>query len=458
MIKRLKQMHLRYINKTIILLLAGILVAFSGYTQESESKLIDKIIAKVDNQIVLYSDIEFAYLDLASRGGLSGPNPRCGVLERIITQKMLLANAEIDSVVVLDVEVEVQLDRRMQYFIAQSGGSADALEEYYGKSIEQIQEEMRDEMKDQLLAQKMRGIIAEEVTITPSQVRRFFSKIPQDSLPYFSEEVEVSQIVKIAEVGRKQKDAVILQLEEIRTDILAGADFGIMAETYSMDPGSARTGGELPGWYKRGELAPEYEAAIFRLKPGELSEPVETQFGFHIIQLIERRGNEFRSKHILISPNSSDKDIKRTVELLDSIRTHIIDSGDDFEKIAKDVSDDKLSAPSGGFFLNNSGSSRIPVDQLDPTIYFTLDTMALGSISVPSSYRMQDGKEAVRILYFKSKIPPHQANLEDDWQKIQDAALREKSSKAEAQWVIDSKSLVYIYISEEYEQCNIVIR
>ena len=458
MIKRLKQMHLRYINKTIILLLAGILVAFSGYTQESESQLIDKIIAKVDNQIILYSDIEFAYLDLASRGGLSGPNPRCGVLESIITQKMLLAIAEIDSVVVLDVEVEVQLDRRMQYFIAQSGGSADALEEYYGKSIEQIQEEMRDEMKDQLLAQKMRGIIAEEVTITPSQVRRFFSKIPQDSLPYFSEEVEVSQIVKIAEVGRKQKDAVILQLEEIRTDILAGADFGIMAETYSMDPGSARTGGELPGWYKRGELAPEYEAAIFRLKPGELSEPVETQFGFHIIQLIERRGNEFRSKHILISPNSSDKDIKRTVELLDSIRTHIIDSGDDFEKIAKDVSDDKLSAPSGGFFLNNSGSSRIPVDQLDPTIYFTLDTMALGSISVPSSYRMQDGKEAVRILYFKSKIPPHQANLEDDWQKIQDAALREKSSKAEAQWVIDSKSLVYIYISEEYEQCNIVIR
>ena len=458
MIKRLKQMHLRYINKTIILLLTGILAAFTGYTQESESKIIDKIIAKVDNQIILYSDVELAYLDLASRGGLSGPNPRCAVLEGIITQKMLLAIAEIDSVVVLDVEVEVQLERRMQYFIAQSGGSADALEEYYGKTIEQIQEEMRDEMKNQLLAQKMRGIIAEEVTITPSQVKRFFSKIPHDSLPYFSEEVEVSQIVKIAEIGRKQKDAVILQMEEIRKDILAGADFGIMAETYSMDPGSARTGGELPGWYKRGELAPEYEAAIFKLKPGELSEPVETQFGFHIIQLMERRGNEFRSKHILISPNSSDKDIERTVELLDSIRTHIVDSGDDFEKIAKEVSDDKLSAPSGGFFLNNAGSSQIPVDQLDPTIYFTLDTMAIGSISLPSSYRMQDGKEAVRILYFKSKIPPHQANLEDDWQKIQDAALREKSSKAEAQWVIDSKSLVYIYISEEYEQCNIVIR
>lgn len=451
-------MHLRYINKTIVLLITGVLVASMGYAQETEPILVDKIIAKVDNEIILYSDVEFAYLDLASRGGLTGPNSKCRVLESLITQKMLLAMAKIDSVEVLDPEVDLQLDRRMQYFISQSGGDTEALEEYYGKSIDQIQEEMRDEMKNQLVAQKMRSIIAEEVTITPSHVRRFFSKIPQDSLPYFSEEVEVSQIVKIAEIGRKQKDAVFLQLEEIRTDILNGADFGIMAETYSMDPGSARTGGELPGWYKRGELAPAYEATIFKLKPGELSEPVETQFGFHIIQLIERRGNEFRSKHILISPNSSYSDIQRTVKELDSLRTYIIDSGEDFEKVAKDNSDDKLSAPSGGFFLDNSGATRIPVDQLDPTIYFTLDTMAIGSISMPSSYRMQDGKEAVRILYYKSKIPPHQANLEDDWQKIQSAALREKSTKAEAQWVINSKSLVYIYIDEDFEHCNIVTR
>lgn len=231
-----------------------------------------------------------------------------------------------------------------------------------------------------------------------------------------------------------------------------------MAETYSQDPGSARTGGELPGWYKRGELAPEYEAACFRLKPGELSEPFESDFGFHIVQLIERRGNEFKSKHILITPNSSDYDINKTVEQLDSVRTHIMDSGEDFEKVAKDFSDDKMSAPSGGFFLDNSGSTRIPVDQLDPTIYFTLDTMAIGSISHPSSYRMQDGKEAVRILFYKSKIPPHQANLDDDWQKIQDAALREKKSKAEAQWVKDSRGLVYIFIDDDFKHCNIATR
>ena len=436
----------------------SVMVSLSAQAQYEGKQLIDKIIAKVDNHIILYSDVEFAYLDLASRGGLQGDNPKCDVLESLITQKMLLAVAEIDSVEVLDAEVDMQLERRMQYFIAQSGGSADALEEYYGKSIDQIQAEMRDDMEEQLLAQRMRSNISDEVTITPSHIKRFYGRIPKDSLPYFSEEVEVSQIVKIAEVGRKQKDAVFLKLEDIRKDILNGADFGIMAETYSMDPGSARTGGELPGWYKRGELAPQYEAACFSLKPGELSEPIETDFGFHIVQLIERRGNEFKSKHILITPNSSDYDINKTIEQLDSVRTHIINSGADFEKVAKDYSDDKMSAPSGGFFLDNSGSTRIPVDQLDPTIYFTLDTMAIGSISHPSSYRMQDGKEAVRILFYKSKIPPHQANLEDDWQKIQDAALREKKSKAEAQWVKDSRGLVYIYIDDDFKHCNIVTR
>ena len=179
MIKRIKQMHLKYINKSIILTLVGVLFASIGYSQDSEKILVDKIIAKVDNEIILYSDVEFAYLDLASRGGLNGPDPKCQVLNSLITQKMLLAIAEIDSVEVFDAEVDMQLERRMQYFIAQSGGSTEALEEYYGKSIEQIQEEMRDDMKDQLVAQKMRSTIADDVTITPSQVRRFFSKIPQ---------------------------------------------------------------------------------------------------------------------------------------------------------------------------------------------------------------------------------------------------------------------------------------
>jgi peptidyl-prolyl cis-trans isomerase SurA len=450
-------MHLRSIKiLALILMIAG--NPFSGFSQESEGPTIDKIIAKVDNYIILLSDIEFAYLDLSSRGALRGENPKCEILKSVITQKMMLAVAEMDSVVVLDAQVDIELSNRMQYFISQSGGNVEALEEYYGKSLDEIRSEMRDDMKEQLVANKMRQVIAEDVTITPSEIKKFFGRIPKDSLPFFSEEVEVAQIVKIARIGADQKLKVETQLIEIRESIMNGADFGTMAEMYSMDPGSGRTGGELPGWYKRGQLAPEYEAAIFKLKVGEMSMPIETDFGIHLIEVLERRGNEFRTRHILITPNSSDLDLDFTTHQLDSIRKLVVDGGQSFEKIAKDFSDDKMSAPSGGFFLDNSGSTSISVDQLDPTVYFTLDTMSVGDITKPMQFRMSNGQEAVRIIYYKSKVSPHQANLEEDWQKIQIAALKEKKTKAERDWVKNSESKVYIYIEDEFKHCKLFER
>jgi peptidyl-prolyl cis-trans isomerase SurA len=457
MIRLLKRMHLRSIKiLALILMIAG--NPFSGFSQESEGPTIDKIIAKVDNYIILLSDIEFAYLDLSSRGALRGENPKCEILKSVITQKMMLAVAEMDSVIVLDAQVDIELSNRMQYFISQSGGNVEALEEYYGKSLDEIRSEMRDDMKEQLVANKMRQVIAEDVTITPSEIKKFFGRIPKDSLPFFSEEVEVAQIVKIARIGADQKLKVETQLIEIRESIMNGADFGTMAEMYSMDPGSGRTGGELPGWYKRGQLAPEYEAAIFKLKVGEMSMPIETDFGIHLIEVLERRGNEFRTRHILITPNSSDLDLDFTTHQLDSIRKLVVDGGQSFEKIAKDFSDDKMSAPSGGFFLDNSGSTSISVDQLDPTVYFTLDTMSVGDITRPMQFRMSNGQEAVRIIYYKSKVSPHQANLEEDWQKIQIAALKEKKTKAERDWVKNSESKVYIYIEDEFKHCKLFER
>ena len=457
MIKLLKQMHLKPI-KIFILLLMIVGSPLIGYSQESEGPTIDKIIAKVDNYIILLSDIEFAYLDLSSRGALRGEYPRCEILQSVITQKMMLAVAEMDSVEVLDAQVDLELSNRMQYFISQSGGNIEALEEYYGKTLDEIRGEMRDDMKEQLVANKMRQVISEDVTITPSEIKRFFNRIPKDSLPYFSEEVEVAQIVKIARIGADQKLKVETQLIEIRESIMNGADFGTMAEMYSMDPGSGRSGGELPGWYKRGQLAPEYEATIFKLKVGEISKPVETDFGIHLIEVLERRGNEFRTRHILITPNSSDLDLDYTTNLLDSIRKLVIDGGQSFEKLAKDLSDDKMSAPSGGFFLDNSGATSISVDQLDPTVYFTLDTMSVGDITRPIQFRMSNGQEAVRIIYYKSKVSPHQASLEADWQKIQEAALKEKKTRAERDWVKNAQSRVYIYIEDEFKHCSLFER
>jgi len=434
------------------------MLPLAGHSQSTEGPIIDKIIAKVDNYIILLSDVEFSYLDLSSRGALVGKNPRCKVLQSLITQKMLLAVAEMDSVEVSEAQVDGELANRMQYFINQSGGDVEALEEYYGKSLDQIQAEMRSDMKEQLIVNQMRSIIADEVTITPSDVKRFFGHIPKDSLPFFSEEVEVAQIVKIARIGADQKLRVETQLNEIRDAIQSGADFGTMAEMYSMDPGSARTGGELPGWYTRGQLAPEYEATVFKLEVGEISKPVETDFGIHLIQVLERRGNEFRTRHILITPSSSDLDIEFTTHQLDSIRSLVVDEDQDFEKLAKNFSDDKMSAPSGGFFLDNSGSTSISVDQLDPTVYFTLDTMKVGSVTRPIQFRMPTGQEAVRLIYYKSKVSPHQASLDTDWQKIQDAALNQKKTLAERDWVLDSQSKVYIYIGDKFKHCKLFER
>lgn len=451
----LKLMRLRSIRQNIFITMLMLIPIMVKAQPAGGELVIDKIVGKVDNYIILKSDIEFAYLDMASRGALVGTDPKCQILNSMIVQKMLLAVAEIDSVEVSDAQVEMELSNRMQYFISQTGGDIEALEEYYGKTLEQIQAEMRDDMKNQLVATKMRSVITDEATITPSEVKEFFNRIHKDSLPFFSEEVEVAQIVKIARISKEQQLKVETKLNEIRDEILNGADFGTMAELYSMDPGSARTGGELPGWYKRGQLAPEYEAAIFKLKVGEISEPVETDFGIHIIQVLERRGNEFRTRHILITPSSSDLDIEYTTNELDSIRDLIIVGGQDFEKLAKDNSDDKMSAPSGGFFLDNSGSTKISVDQLDPTIYFTLDTMNVGDVTKPIPFRMQTGQEGVRIIYYKSKTSPHQASLKQDWQKIQDAALKEKKTKAELKWVQESKGRVYIYIDDEFKRCNL---
>jgi len=453
--KQLNKTPLKYISSLLALFFIAIT---TGFSQDSapEPQIIDEIVAKVDDHIILLSDIEYMYLDMASRGAIGGPNPRCQVLQSLITSKMLLAIAEVDSVEVLDYEVESQLEHRMQYFIAQSGGSADALEEYYGKSLADIREEMKDDMRDQMVAQRMKDKISEDVTITPKEVKKFFSKIPSDSLPFFSEEVEVSQIVKIAKIGKTQKQEVERKLFDIKRQIEDGADFGALAKKNSMDPGSAKSGGELPGWYNRGELAPEYEAVCFQMKVGEISDPVETDFGFHLIQLLERRGNQFRSRHILIIPSSSDLDIGQAEHEIDSIRQLVIDEKIGFEKAAKDFSDDIMSAPSGGFFLDNSGAKSISVDQLDPTVFFMLDTMKVGSISKPTSFRMQDGKEAVRIIYYKKRISPHQADLKQDWQKIQQAALNEKKSNAEQKWVVDSIDRVYVYIDDQFNNCHIL--
>lgn len=438
------------------LILSGLFI-FSVVTLQAQpvkGTVLDKVIAKVDNYIVLKSELERAYIEYTSRGEMSGFNTKCDIFESLIINKMMLAKAEIDSVVVSEVEVMANLNQRMRYMVAQIG-SERRIEEYYGKSIDQFKEELRDDVKEQMIIERMQREITAEVKITPAEVRKFFSRIPKDSLPYFSTEVSVAQIVKNPTISRVQKDKARQQIMDLKRRIEAGESFAELAKEYSDDPGSAAQGGAL-GFWKRGELAPEYEAASLRMRPGEMSDPVETQFGIHLIQLIERRGNEYNTNHILIRMGSSELDVEDAKQYLDSLRTVILDGGITFEKAAKEYSDDKFSAASGGFILDKTGANRISVEDIDPVMFFTLDTMQVGTITKPIVFRQDDGSEAVRILFYKERMKPHQANLNDDYQKIQAAALSEKRNRILSKWFDEVKSSVYIDIDPEYDRCNIL--
>lgn len=242
---------------------------------------------------------------------------------------------------------------------------------------------------------------------------------------------------------------------ELRSRILAGEDFGKLAREYSDDPSVTANNGDM-GFVGRGMMVPEYEAMCFKLKPGEISMPVETMYGFHIIQLLERRGNEYHSRHILIAPTPSKEDLAAAEHFLDSLRNRILMDSISFQKAAREFSDDVATKGNGGFFTTDEGGFRVPVDELEPGVYFAIDTMKIGTISRPLVYRTDNGKEAVRILYYKNRIPPHVADLQKDWERIRAAALNEKQMKMLDKWFNKARKDVYISIDPAYDYCGIL--
>ncbi len=448
---------MKFTNHNIL----SIFVAFTLLTApiwvkaQSEAQTVDKIIAKVDNYIILESDLALAYKDYLSRGSSQSTTTRCMVLENLIVNKLMLAKAEIDSVTVPDAQVEAQLENRMKMMVQQIG-SEEKIEEYYGKTLDEFKVEIRDEVKNQMVIGEMQRTITKDLEVTPNQVQQFFDNIPRDSLPFYSTQVQVGQIVKKPTMSREAKENIKARLNGLRERIMEGENFEDVARLYSQEPGAKQTGGNI-GYFERGQLAPEYEATALRLKPGEISKPVETDFGFHIIELLDRRGNEFNTRHILILPKFTKKDVDKSIQFLDSIRSLIINDSISFEKAAAEYSDDMNTSSSGGYFIEGeSGGSKISVDELDPNVFFTIDTMEVGSITKPMIFRQQDRSEAVRIIYYKDKIRPHRADIRKDYQKIKQAALNKKKSEKLAKWFQESKSEVFIILDDHYKDCQIL--
>ncbi|HEX8428193.1 peptidylprolyl isomerase [Hymenobacter sp.] len=443
-----------------VLLLAGTFTASYaqlGIGRPVGQTIVDGIIAKIDNQIVLRSDLEaiIAQEKARAEGKPLPPDLQCRVLQSLALNKLLLAKAETDSVVVEDSRVKDELDRRMNYF-AQQIGSEKKLEEYYNKPIKQLKEDLRPQVKEQLVQQKMQDQISGKVTVTPREVRQYFNRIPKDSLPYYSTEVEVGQIIKFAKVNTTAKQAALAKLNDLRGRILAGESFETLAKQFSEDPGSGAQGGYL-GFFGRKELVPEYEAAALRLEPGQMSPVVESQFGFHLIQLIERKGDKYSTRHILIKPTTGSTDVNEAAKDLTTLRRRILADSITFAKAAKDNSDDKQSGANGGLLQNREdGSTYLPLDKLDPAIFFTIDTMKVGHITPPMPYRTDDGKDAMRIIWLKSNTPPHQANFKDDYQKLAQAALSEKKNKALDEWFEKNRGSVFIEVDPQYSGCKLL--
>lgn len=441
---------MKLISTLIIICLCQLPAAYS-----QNGQVADQIIGKVDNFIILESDLELAYKDYLSRGNNANESAVCTVLEGLIVNKLMLAKAEIDSVVVSDQQVDAQLENRMKMMVNQIG-SEEKIEEYYGKTLEEFKVEIRDDIKEQLVMGEMQRTITQDIEVTPKEVQEFFRNIPRDSLPYYSTQVQVGQIVRDPVMSKEAKNSVKARLEGLRERILEGEGFEEVARLYSQEPGARKTGGNI-GFFQRGELAPEYEATALRLKPGEISKPIETDFGFHLIQLIERRGNEFNTRHILIRPTFREADIQVARDFLDSLRSNILADSITFEKAAKEYSNDMNTSASGGYFLDDqSGSTKISVEDLDPNVFFTIDTMKLGNITKPLTFTKQDGSQAVRILYYKDRLRPHQADISLDYQRIQKAALNRKRSEILNKWFEESQSEVFVTIDEKYDSCNIL--
>lgn len=438
--------------KTILL---GLFCILSIISKAQPGKIIDKVIAMVDNNIILHSDIE-NQMELLGYKPEEREEGRCQLLDQMLVNKLLVAQAIKDSIPMSEEEVEDELDRKVNYYVNMAG-STEAFESYYNKSIDQIKDDFREDIKDQLLAGRMRNKIVGELTVTPSEVRDFFFKIPSDSLPFFNTEFEVSQIVIDAQISDFQKEYARKTTSDLRDRLLAGESFELLASLYSQDPGSAENGGEL-GMVPRGTFVKEFDAAAYKLKKDEVSEIVETQFGFHILQLIERRGDLINIRHILIKPKSVSNDLIKARNILDTVKLKVLKLHKDsltFLQAVNKYSEDELSKSAGGRLINKeNGGTIIESKDMDPTVLFIVDTMKVGAISDPVPYMKEDGTQGYRILRLDSKTPPHKANLEQDYDKLQNATKSNKENEEILKWIRKNGRKSYIMIAPEYNNCS----
>ena len=433
-----------------------LLLCFLQKVPFAQMMVLDKVIAKVGNEFVLHSEVEEQF-SLWSERGVVPDDARCTILESMLVSNLLVHRAQIDSIEVTDEEVEDQLNARMDQILVMMSNDASQFEAYYGVTVTEMKEFNRIDLRKRLYAERMQNQIVEEIKVTPAEVVAYFRQIPKDSMPYFNSEIELGEIVYKPPINDAERARAIAKAEEILLQLRDGADFGELARKYSDDRGSAATGGDL-GWAVRGSLVPEFEAAAYKLDTGEVSPIIETEFGFHVIQLADtRRGNSIHAQHILIKPAITEKDLEKARARLMEIRNEIIIDSISFLAAVKKYSDKKVqSYTNGGRMVNQkTGNTFFETDpeHLDADIFFAIDTIDVGEITGPVEFRAQTGDIIFKLFQLQSRTPPHRANLSQDYSRIQEAARQSKRNQVFNEWIDESIQNTYILVDERYQGC-----
>lgn len=421
----------------------------------SFSQPLDKIIGVVGkSRIILQSEVDQQVASALQTDPTLGENVKCDIVEQMVLQKLLVEQAGRDSIEVSAEEVESTLENRVRYFIMQYG-SKEKVEELSGKTIYQLKEENREITEEMLLSERMQSGILETVKVTPVEVKRFYDNIPVDSLPFFPATVEMGQIVIDPAVSPELDTYARKSLEEIRNKIVnEGADFEIQAGIESHDPGTRDEGGMMRGITRKGGgLVTEFVVAAFKLQNGEISPVFRTRFGYHIIQMVNRKGDEADVRHILKQPERTTADFNNALARLDSIRTELVNGKINFGQAVGKFSTDELSNRTGGMITDQQGGTVLEVEDLDPAVALMLDTLKPGNYSAPMVYTNARGERSCRIVYLKSLTAPHKANLQEDYSRIQFAAMQKKKGEHMQNWVREKAPGFYIKIDPEYKQC-----
>ena len=417
---------------------------------------IDGVAAVIGDYVILDSDVDKAYIDLESQGIPTSNIERCSLLGKLMEDKLYAHHAEQDSITVSDAEINDYVSRTIDYFVQQLGNMEKVLEFYKKKDEQSFRSELFDINRVQQLSQRMQSNIVEEIEVTPDEVRTFFDKIPVDQRPVFGAELEIAQIIVEPTPTESEVERTIRLLETMRNDVLEnGSSFASKAILYSQDPGSRSRGGRYTLDRKRPVMVKEFRDQAYRLREGEVSQPFQTDFGWHIVTVDKIRGQLIDVRHVLLVPEISAKELKDAKDKLDLIRKRIQDGEFSFADAALDFSDDKDTASNGGVLINpTSGDTRFELTKLDPTIYNHILNLEDNQISPPILDEDRSGNKKYKILMVTNRYDEHQADFAKDYVKIKDLALKEKQLDAIEMWMSEKIDDTFVNVNRSYRDCD----